>query len=175
MFADPQKNIDQFGLMPGSHIADLGAGTGYYAVAAARAVGEKGRVYAVDVQNDLLEKLRKETQKLGLSNVEIVWGDAETLGGTKLAEMTLDGVIASNILFQIEDKKTFFEEIKRILKPGGRLYIIDWQESFGGMGPAAEAVVTKSAAREMAEGAHFVFERELRAGDHHYGLTFKKS
>ena len=64
MFSDPEKNIEQFSLGKGMHVADFGTGSGFYALAAAEAVGETGRVYAIDVQKDLLEKLKKEAHNV---------------------------------------------------------------------------------------------------------------
>ena len=71
MFTDPQKNIKELGLTPGMHIADLGAGSGFYVLEAAKRVGDKGRVYAVDVQKDILQKIKNRAFILSIpiSNV----------------------------------------------------------------------------------------------------------
>ncbi|OHA17556.1 MAG: hypothetical protein A2836_03590 [Candidatus Taylorbacteria bacterium RIFCSPHIGHO2_01_FULL_45_63] len=174
MFTDPQKNIEALGLAPGMHVADLGAGSGFYVLEAAKRVGDSGRVYAVDVQKDLLQKIKNRAGLEHLFNIEVIWGNVEKIGGTKLKEGSMDLVIASNILFQVEAKNDFIGEAKRILKPKGRVFLIDWSDSFGGMGPAKEAVVLPKDARRLFEAGGFVFEREIKAGDHHYGLVFKK-
>ena len=103
MFSDPQRNIEQFELTEGMSVADLGAGSGFYSISAARVVGD-GKVYAVDVQRDLLTKLSGDAQKSHLTNIEVIWGDAEKSGGTKLGNDSMDAVIISNILFQLQDK-----------------------------------------------------------------------
>ncbi|MBI2474518.1 MAG: methyltransferase domain-containing protein, partial [Candidatus Taylorbacteria bacterium] len=59
-FSDPSHNVEQFDLQSGMTVADFGTGSGYYAFAAAKAVGDKGKVYAIDVQKPLLEKLKRE-------------------------------------------------------------------------------------------------------------------
>lgn len=174
MFANPQQNVEKFELNPGMKIADFGSGSGHYVFAAAKRVSGSGRVYAVDVQKDLLLKLKNEAQKLGLTNVETVWGDIETLGGTKLRDQSLDGVIASNILFQVEDKNGFCEEVKRVLKPQGKVYLIDWTDSFAGLGPQAKDIMTEIKARGIFENHGFKLEKTFSAGEHHYGLIFKK-
>ena len=80
----------------------------------------------------------------------------------------------TNTLFQVENKVNVFKEAWRVLKLDGTLVVIDWSESFGGLGPHPEAVVDEAAARALAETAGFVFERSFDAGDHHYGLAFRK-
>jgi ubiquinone/menaquinone biosynthesis C-methylase UbiE len=64
MFSDPRSNIDQFRLDPGMIVADLGCGSGHYTFAIAKAVAPTGRVYAVDVQKDLLVRLKTEATRL---------------------------------------------------------------------------------------------------------------
>ncbi len=175
MFADPQKNVEQFGLSDGMVVADLGAGAGYYSIEIGRAVAPMGRVYAIDVQKDLLERLQKDAKKVGVRNIEIATGDLEKLGGSRMRDSLCDGVVASNILFMIEDKKNFLLEIKRILKPKGRLFLIDWSASFSSMGPHADHVIYKDDAMKLVIAAGFTFDREINAGEHHYGMIFRKA
>ena len=172
MFTDPQSNVRQFGLAPGMQIADLGAGTGSYSLAAAKAVGGTGKVYAIDIQKDLLEKLKNQARAEHLTNIEIVWGDIEKVGGSKLAPSAVDGAIVSNILFQLTDKGSFLKELKRIVRPGGKVFVVDWTDSFGGIGPQPEHVITKETAKKLFMEEGFKLEREFRAGAHHYALIF---
>lgn len=173
MFADPKKNIESFGLIPGMTILDVGAGSGAYTMLAAREVGGLGKVYAFDVQKDLLTRIKQNAQKEHLGNVEVIWGDIEKKGGTKLRDSIVDGVIMSNVLFQIPHKETARDEIFRVLKPGGRIFLVDWTDSFGGLGPQAHDVITAAQAKQLfATG--FSVDREFGAGAHHYGIIFKK-
>lgn len=174
MFSDPQHNIEQLSLSDGAIVADLGAGSGFYTIEAAKAVAPTGKVYAVDVQKDLLERLKKDAQRQHITNIEILVGNIEKLGGTRIRESSCSTVIVSNVLFMIEDKKNFFLEVKRILKPAGRLFLVDWSASFSQMGPHTDHVVYKDDAINMALAAGFEFEREINAGMHHYGIIFRK-
>lgn len=171
-FADPKSNILQLGLREGMKIADLGAGTGHYALAAAGAVGRDGRVYAVDVQEDLLKHLLDSAHRIGLRNIELVWGNIEQKGGTKLKEASMDAAVLSNTLFQIEKKGELVAEILRILKPGGKLLVIDWAGTYNGMGPHPEDVVTEHAAEELFITGGFHKVKDFRAGAHHYAIVF---
>lgn len=174
MFSNPLRNIEQFGLRDGMIVADLGAGSGFYSIFAAKAVSPNGKVYAVDIQKDLLARLKNEANYARARNLEIISGDLEKLGGTKIKESSIDRVIAANILFMIEDKKSFINEIKRILKPDGLVLLVDWTASFAQMGPHPDHVVYKDKARKFFEEAGFKFVRERSAGSHHYGIIFRK-
>jgi ubiquinone/menaquinone biosynthesis C-methylase UbiE len=172
-FASPEKNIALLGLSAGKIVADLGTGTGHYAFAASKIVGAEGRVYAIDVQKDLLDRLQQEIEQKGIHNIDVMWGDTETIGGSKLKVDAVDAVIASNILFQVESKGGFIHEIKRILKKGGSVLVIDWAESFAGLGPDPQHVVSEEVARGLFENNGFALEKTFDAGAHHYGMVFK--
>ncbi len=173
-FTDPTRNLSQLGLSEGLRVADFGAGSGAYTLAAARLVGGSGRVYAVDVQKDLLTRIKNAAQREGLRNIDVLWGDVERPGGTKLPDHTLDAVIVSNLFFQLEDRDGCAVEAARVLKPRGRALLVDWSDSFGNMGPRPQDVVSKKTARELFEKHGFSFDREIDAGEHHYGLVMRK-
>ncbi len=175
MFSSPSQNISSLDLQSGMAVADLGSGSGHYALAAARAVGDKGKIYAIDVQKELLEKLKKEADRNRLFNVQIIWGNAEKIGGTKLKDECADAAIVGNILFQIEDEESFVAEIRRILKKRGRMLVVEWQDSFGGIGPHPKAVFSKAKTEALFLKSGFSLEREIEAGEHHYGLIFRKN
>jgi ubiquinone/menaquinone biosynthesis C-methylase UbiE len=171
-FSDPKANVLQLGLRDGMRLADLGSGSGHYALAAASAVGASGRVYAIDIHEDMLQHVKDAAQGLGLGNIECIWGDIEKPGGTKLRDHTLDAAILSNVLFQIDQKPQLLAEITRILKPEGKLLVIDWAGAYGGMGPKPSHVVPESAAEELFITAGFHKQKDFRAGPHHYALVF---
>jgi len=120
MFTDPVKNLKALGLDEKNIVADWGAGTGYYSLAAGKMV-PKGRVYAVELHRDYLETIKNKVKDAKLENVECLWGNVEKKGGTKIGNHIADAVIASNVLSQIEDRDAFIEEVKRILKPNGKV------------------------------------------------------
>jgi ubiquinone/menaquinone biosynthesis C-methylase UbiE len=171
-FSDPKSNVLQLGLRDGMKVGDLGAGSGHYAVAAAAIVGPEGRVYAVDIQEDILKHVKDHAESMGRRNVETVWGNFEKLGGTRLRDASLDAVILSNTLFQLDHREGAVAEIKRILKPEGRLLVVDWAGAYGGMGPAAHHVVSEHAAEELFITAGFHKAKAFRAGPHHYSIVF---
>ncbi len=173
-FVEPIKNLAQLNLLPGMTVADFGSGIGAYTLAAAHLVSPGGKVYAIDVQKDLLLRLKQDAKREGLTEIEIIWGDVEVLGGSKLRDGIADVLLVANILFQTNSAYTLALEAKRILKPGGKVLIVDWQGSFGNLGPAESAIVTEEKARAIFEQAGFSFKGSFFAGDHHYGLIMIK-
>ena len=171
-FADPKSNILQMGLKEGMKVADLGSGSGHYALAAGGIVGGKGHVYAVDIQEDVLVHLRDSAQAKGLKNIETIWGDFQAPGGTRLRDHVLDAVILSNALFQVEEKEAAVAEIQRILIPGGKLLVADWAGSYGGIGPHTQHIVPEHAAEELFITAGFHKVKSWRGGPHHYAILF---
>lgn len=174
MFTDPVKNLKQFGLRENMIVADLGAGTGFYAIPAAKMV-PGGKVYAIEIQKDFLTTIKNKAVEAHLNNLECLLGDVEKIGGTKIKDKIVDAVIASNILFQVEDKDKFIEETKRILKPGGALLLIDWSDNSEIGLLNVDRIIPKNKAREMFEKKGFVWTRDISALDHHYGMILIKS
>src|SRR3989344_8934900 len=116
-FAHPARNVGLLGISPGMKVADFGSGSGAYVLAIAKELQGSGHVYAIDIQKDLLRRTHNEAAKHGYTNVEIVWGDLEVPGGSKIADNALELVLISNLLFQIDDKRQVLAEAKRILRP----------------------------------------------------------
>ena len=172
MFSDPEQNIGQLELKKGSHVADFGSGSGYYSFAAAEVVGENGMVYAIDVQKDLLQKLKNEARNIRhLTNIEIIWGDIDNLGGTRLKGESIDAVIVANVFFQLENKENACLEIKRILKKGGKVLLVDWINLNTDISQKVNSF-TKDDARKLFLGKGFSEVKEFDAGIKHYGLIF---
>ena len=181
-FAHPKRNVGALGVEPGMQVADFGSGSGIYVLHIAEALENTGRVYAIDVQRDLLRRVKNEANRRGFKNVDIIWTDLEHLGSSKLADKTLDLVLISNLLFQIENKPAVLTEALRVLKPVGRLAIIDWADPIGNasrsngarsFGSSKEMFFGKEKALELAKENGFQLQREFPAGAHHYGLIFR--
>ncbi len=173
-FAHPLRNVAAMEIEPGMIVADFGSGSGAYVLAIAERLAHAGHVYAIDVQQDLLRRIKNDSHKRGYKNVEIVWSDLDRPYGSKLADAHVDRVLISNLLFQLDDKNVIMSEAYRILKPHGLLVIVDWSESFGGLGPQKKSVVNKDAASVLVHKAGFESLRDFDAGAHHYGLIALK-
>lgn len=173
-FMTPETLVSHFHLRPGDEVADFGAGSGNFTFVLAKAVGPTGKVYACEIQKNLVETLADAARRRGLDNLEAIWCDIEAHKGTKLESDSLDAAVLVNAFFQMEQKAEAIEEIKRVLRPGGKLFVVDWSDSFGGLGPNRENVITETEARDLIEEHGLPFERSFDSGDHHYGLAFRK-
>lgn len=174
MFSNPEKILIQMGIAEGLRVADFGAGAGYYVELLAKKVGESGCVYAIDINQDLLAKIANEAEKTGLDNVETITGDVEKEGGTTLKAGSVDVVVIANTLYSMDDKIGAAKEAARILKKKGRVLVVDWADSFAGIGPHRDHVVTNVMAIKVFAEAGFNLDGDVEAGDHHYGLIFRK-
>lgn len=173
-FAHPRRNVEALGIEPGMRVADFGAGSGAYVLAIAELLKGRGTIYAVDIQKDLLRRIKNEATRRSLE-VEIVWGDLEEVGGSKIADGALDLVLISNLMFQVKKREQILKEAVRILRVNGRVIVIDWSESFGHMGPHPDDVCTKENALTHARTTGLTFVKEFDVGAHHYGLIFRKN
>jgi len=173
-FVVPDIVISHFHLRTGDKVADFGAGSGFFASGLSHAVGNEGRVYLLEIQKNLIEACEEVVRKQHLSNTEILWCDLEKEGGSKIEDGTLDAGILVNTLFQFEDKAVAVNEIVSDLRSGGKLFVVDWSESFGGLGPQVGTVFSAEQATDLCEAAGLVLETDFDAGDHHYGLAFRK-
>lgn len=153
-------------------VGDFGAGSGHYARAAAGVVEHNGKVYAIDVQEDVLKHIKLNSHERHQRTIETIWGDIEKLGGSHLREASLDAVLLANTFFQVENRYGLLGEIKRVLKPGGKLMVVDWAGSYGGMGPVPERVVTEHETEAFFIKGGFHKVKSFRAGPHHYGILF---
>jgi ubiquinone/menaquinone biosynthesis C-methylase UbiE len=170
VFANPLKILNSIGIHEDSIVADLGAGTGHYTIIVGSLV-PKGKVYAVELQKDFLSTIKGKINDLHLSNIEVIWGNVEKVGGTMISDNVVDVAIASNVLFQVEEKDHFASEVYRILKPKGRVLLIDWSD---GSIVHGSKIITQDQARTLFEKKGFIFERLLDAGNHHYGMILIK-
>jgi ubiquinone/menaquinone biosynthesis C-methylase UbiE len=173
-FLEPRLLASHFLIDQGTTVTDFGAGAGTYVPSLAKKVGPSGRVITCDIQSPLVEHVGQLAKLARLSHVEPQWCDLETPHSVRIKDEESDYGILINTLYQFEDKATALSEIHRILRPGAVLYVVDWLDSYAGMGPAPEYVVAKDTAVALIESLYFVLEREYPAGAYHYGLAFRK-
>lgn len=172
-FSNPLDIVSQLDVVGGHHIADLGAGSGVYSFALAKRFKNNSdtKIFAIDVQQEILHRLESEAEHQGLNSIHTIWGNIEEPKGTRLRDASIDMAIIANTLFQIDHKQELITEVKRILKPEGKLVIIDWSESFGNIGPKSDHIISESAAKSLCNNAGFIFRKDINVGEHHYGFV----
>ncbi len=173
-FLNPEKALPEFDIKPGMKIADFGCGTGYFSIFLAKAVGENGRIYALDVLTTALESVQGRAKDEGLLNIETIRVNLEVSGGSKLGDESVDMVLVANILFQSSKKADIIKEAGRVLKRGGKMIVIDWKKDQP-IGPPHELVFSEDLIKDLATKENFKLERGFEAGNHHWGSIFIKN
>ena len=128
----PDAVMDALRIADGSHVADIGAGGGWFTVRLARRVGPNGLVYAEDVQRQMLEAIRRRVAREGLRNVRTVRGAA---ADPRLPPTKLEAVLIVDAYHEIGDPVALLRDIAAALKPGGRVGMVDFDKTGGGPGP----------------------------------------
>jgi ubiquinone/menaquinone biosynthesis C-methylase UbiE len=175
MFINPEQTLIHLELKPGYIVADFGCGAGHYSMAAARLIGANGKVFSFDVQKEALDALRSHAKTVGLQTIETILVNLEKPNGSKLKDASVDAVIIASMLFQSDDKPAVIKEAVRILKPGGKIMIIEWNQEKGIGGPPLAMRLTREEIKRLLEAAGIPMEKEFNAGDMHFGFLFKKS
>jgi len=171
IFLEPLKILEQIEIKPDFVAADFGSGSGSFSIALAKKLSE-GLVYAIDIQEEPLSVLQGTARAEGLTNIRTILSDLEDPKGSTLSEETLDLVLIVNLLFQVENKEGVLREAKRVLKPGGKVLIIDWKKD-SPFGPPTGRVDSQEI-RKMAVSIELIPKKEINAGKYHWGLLCEK-
>ena len=171
-FLDPRRALREFGLYGREEVADLGARSGFFSLAALDRL-DGGRLFAVDVDSDMLRRLATEAKGRGHTHVHTLVGDAERLGGVPLADESVDKVIAANIVHTLSDRDAFVQEVKRILRKKGKVLVIDWNDEYD-LGPRKSHKVCKDDVCVYFTKHGFSVEKHIDAGACHYGMILAK-
>jgi ubiquinone/menaquinone biosynthesis C-methylase UbiE len=167
----PDEVIARLGIEPGDRIADIGAGGGYFTFRLADAVGESGRVYAVDVDDDMIGILRERAADEGYAQVEVIRGE---FSDPLLPDAGVDLVFNCDTYHHLEQRVEYFSKLRADLAPGARVAILELNDEsffarqFGHMTPKQTIVDELGAAgyrlvadHDLVDRQHFlVFEPE---------------
>jgi ubiquinone/menaquinone biosynthesis C-methylase UbiE len=152
-------------LGPGTQLADVGAGDGEFGEELARRLGETGHVYLTEIGDPELTKLRKRLKKTDLTNMSLVVGETDD---TMLPEACCDAMLLRYVYHHMSDRPDMCTSLRRSLRPGGLLLVIDKDERGDGV-PAEELIA------DMSDAGFEVVSRHPDWGGHdgHYGVVFR--
>ncbi len=173
-FLNPKKILQQLGIEQNMTVADLGCGSGYLTFEAAKLVGMSGKVYAVDVQKSVLSGIKSDISLFGARNVIPVWANLEILGSTHLEDNSVDVALLAVILYQSKQHEKILEEARRVLKPEGKLLIVDWKREGIPLGPELKYRISYDVIKQKAENTGFKFVQDIKTDPYHYGILFRK-
>ena len=153
----PARVVETLALRPGLVVADIGAGTGYFTWRFAERVGPSGRVYATDVQEEMLADLRRLVEERHLRNVEVVPAGFDD---PALPAGCCDLVFLANVYKEIDDRARYMRKVARALRPAGRLAIIGFAPDASGLGPPRNVrLPAAQVTEELARAGFAVTER----------------
>jgi ubiquinone/menaquinone biosynthesis C-methylase UbiE len=164
----PKRLLEEAGLKAGDTFIDVGCGPGFFTMPAAAIAGEKGKVFAVDTQQDMLDQLKARKPP---KNVILLKSRESSV---PVDASSADLVLIAFVLHEAERKTIFLREIKRITKAGGTVLIIDWKKKREEHGPPVEERLTAKAVEELLRGAGFRGVKASSLNASHYRISARK-
>ena len=163
----PYKTLKYLCLKEDDIMIDIGCGTGYFTFPASQITGPAGRVIGVDISEEMLDELRRKIDGKG-HNIELLLSD-----NLKLPVTDQMGTFAllSNVLHESDDMLTMLRETNRILKPGGRLAIIEWEKRETPMGPPLEHRLHTEDLLALVRESGFTMAKIVPAGEYHIACS----
>ena len=170
---NPDKIVEELNIKSGMFVADFGCGAGYFTIPIAKKIKNSGKIYAIDVLNEMLENVLSKAKLYDLLNVKTVRANIEVVGGSKIDNASVDLVILANILFQCNDHSSVLTEAKRILKNDGSIVIVDWIPKKIPLGPKYEHCLSEENVKKLSIKNGLKVVRKINAGNQHYGMVLK--
>ncbi|MBI1357190.1 MAG: methyltransferase domain-containing protein [Acidobacteria bacterium] len=165
----PDEVVAALDLHAGQTAADIGAGSGYFSVRLAKAVGPNGKVYAVDIQQDLIDHLTARAGEAGLTQMEPVLG---TPDDPKLPAASVDLIFICDVAHHIENRQAYYAKLGRALRPGGRIAIVDFYKKELPVGPGVAMKISREEMIAELGQAGFALAAEHDFLPYQYFLTF---
>ena len=160
---NPPETLRRIGLRQGDGFLDVGAGTGLFAFEAAQQT--QGAVYAVEISLEMLRVLTERRESAGLANVQILGGVEDVPDGAS------DLALLSTVLHELEQPEAVLGHIRRALKQGGRLAVIEFHDHITPMGPPVTHRVGEAQTASLLATAGFSVEGAFSLGENMYCLT----
>ncbi len=165
---DPLKYLKEKGLKKGMAFADIGCGPGFFVFPASEIVGSSGKAYALDTQQEMLNELKKR----GPSENVVALKSEETK--LPVEDKAVDMALMVFVLHEVHHPVDFLKEVKRILKPNGKLIVIDWEKRLEEKGPPFEERIPKEKAKEIFAQAGFKKIETNSLNPSHYEVVGRK-
>lgn len=171
-YQKPDQVVAALGLKAGMAVADLGSGSGYFTVRFAKAVTESGKVYAIDVEPDMLAYTKSSLERLRIPHAaEFILAAPDD---PKLPPASVDLVFVCNVYHHLENRSRYFMNVRPALKAGGRVAIVDFyhDERSGDVGFPRRHLVARDTVIEEMTGAGYRLVREHTFLPRQYFLEF---
>jgi ubiquinone/menaquinone biosynthesis C-methylase UbiE len=168
----PEEMLRRLGLSRGDTIADIGCGPGFFTLPAAEIVGEGGVVLAADIQGEMLSAIRSRAAEHGLTNVHVVKTSDKEI---PIPDASCDFVLLAFVLDEVEQRASFLHRAARLLKPGGRLAVLEWEKEQQTVGPPIADRISPEELRADADAAGLYLDQQRELNDQHYLCVFTRA
>lgn len=168
---DSLKALRSLGIRKHLTVVDIGCGTGFFTRPLARIVGLKGMVFAVDMSCEMLNEVKKRIRRNKLKNVKVLLSKENKI---PIDSKRVDYCLLSSVVHELENKASFFKELKRILKDEGRIGIIEWKKIRSPLGPPLEERIPLSVMKRDIIKNGFDIKNVLSLGRYNYGIIVAK-
>ena len=165
----PEKILREAGLKPGQIFADIGAGPGFFTIPAARIIGPSAIAFAVDTQAEMLIDLRDRRNPP--DNVILMKSEEYEI---PIGDFEADFTLLAYVLHETPDKVRLLREIKRVMKPGATLLVLDWAKKAEDKGPPLEERISDKEARAFVEEAGFDVVQLSPLNTSHYRIIARR-
>lgn len=145
--------------------ADIGCGIGYFSIPAAEIIGSLGKVYAVDVETEMLKELESRRIEHNIENIQVIHSEEYDL---KLEDQLVSLAFLCTVLHEVEDKPRFLKEAKRILRKAGSIAIVEWIKRTSDWGPPISHRIAGDEVKELLQNAGFTNLSETMVNEHFY-------
>ncbi len=162
---DPEAILSDIGLKAGLIFTDIGCGSGFFALPAARIVGKTGKVYGLDISVRAITSLKEHAAKEGLNNLCLTVGRAEE---SVICDQCSDIVFFGIVLHDFQDPAKVLINARKMIKPTGKLVNLDWKKESKGLGPPLRIRFSEKTAARLIEAAGFTVEIIKDNGLYHY-------
>lgn len=167
----PELALDAIGIRKGQVVADVGAGTGYFTLRIARRVGAEGKVYANDVQPEMLDKLRANAQREKLSNIETVLG---SVADPKLPAGKIDMVLLVDVYHEFSQPQEMLQHIRAALKPDGRLVLLEYRKEDPAIPIRQEHKMSVTEVKAEVEAEGYKLDKVVETLPRQHIIVFRK-
>jgi predicted methyltransferase len=168
----PNSALESIGIKPGMTVADVGAGSGYFTVRLSRLVGPQGKVYAQDVQPEMLRILRRRLDKANFANITTVLG---TENDPKLPENSLDLILMVDVYHEFAQPQLMLRKLRESLKSDGRMVLLEYRKEDPWVPIRPEHKMSVAEAKLEVEDEGFLLERVGKELPRQHILIFKKA
>lgn len=166
----PIETLEKLGLKAGDIFADIGCGIGYFTIPAAKLIGNNS-AYALDTSPEMLAEVELRGKAEGLNNIKIVKTEELDL---MIPDESVSFGLMVNVIHEIVDKNQFLEESSRIIKPRGKLAVIDWEKQAMEMGPPCDHRISSDEVKTLLKEIGFECQETMKFAETFYGLVFVK-